>query len=81
MGSGREFDVEGLLRLWTEPLPPPGEAEAAFRAYYTDPVRVNGALLTAADLVARAAAMQGAFTETRREVLSLAAGAAALVQP
>ncbi|MFI6734065.1 hypothetical protein ACIBI9_14135 [Nonomuraea sp. NPDC050451] len=38
------FDVDDLLRLWTSPLPPAGEAEAAFREYYTDPVRVNGAL-------------------------------------
>src|SRR6266511_694063 len=34
--------VERLLRLWTEPLPLPAEAVAAFREAYTDPVSVNG---------------------------------------
>jgi ketosteroid isomerase-like protein len=65
------FDVEGLLRLWTSPLPEAREAEAAFRAYYTDPVRVNGAQLTVADLVGRAAAVQAVFAELEREVLDL----------
>ncbi|MEV0234555.1 ester cyclase [Nonomuraea sp. NPDC050786] len=65
------FDVDGLLHLWTSPLPPPGEAEAAFRTFYTDPVRVNGTLFTASDLVARAAAMQATFEDPEREVLDL----------
>ena len=69
--GGMAFDVDGLLRLWTSPLPPAGEAEAAFREYYTDPVRVNGALLTASDLVARARAMQATFEDPEREVLDL----------
>jgi predicted ester cyclase len=63
------FDVAGLLRLWTSPLP--GEAEEAFRGYYTDPVRVNGGLLTAADLVERASAMQAAIEDAEHEVLDL----------
>jgi hypothetical protein len=63
------FDIGGLLRLWTDPLP--GEAEEAFRAYYTDPVRVNGGLLTAADLVARATALRAAFDNPEREILDL----------
>ncbi|MFC4115286.1 ester cyclase [Nonomuraea zeae] len=65
------IDIQALLRLWTSPLPPQDEAEAAFRRFYTDPVRTNGALLTAADLVARARAMQATFEDPERELLDL----------
>ena len=66
------FDVERLLRLWTDPLPEDDDAAAeAFRQLYTDPVRVNGAMLTAGDMVARARAMQGALEEPEREVLAV----------
>jgi SnoaL-like polyketide cyclase len=65
------FDVESLLRLWTDALPADDEAAAAvFREVYTDPVPVNGVPLTAADLVARARAMQAALEQPEREVLS-----------
>ena len=63
------FDLEGLLRLWTDPLPEDDSAEDAFRAMYADPVRVNGAMLTAADLVARARALQRTFETPEREIL------------
>jgi hypothetical protein len=43
------------------PLPEAGDAKAAFRAFYTDLVRVNGAALTSAKLVAYAA-----FAEAER---------------
>jgi predicted ester cyclase len=66
------FDVAGLLRLWTEPLPDDdGAATAAFRAVYTDPVVVNGAPVTAADLVTRARTMQAALDGPDREVLGV----------
>jgi ketosteroid isomerase-like protein len=69
------FDVDRLLRLWTDPLPADdADAAAAFRALYTDPVRVNGADLTAADLVARARALQGVFEAPEREVLDVVEG-------
>ena len=46
------FDVERMLRLWTDPLPEDdGAAAAAFRELYADPVTVNGAPLSAADMV------------------------------
>ncbi len=64
-------DVERLLELWTDPLPDGPAAEDAFRALYTDPVTVNGASLTAADLVARARAVQGTFERVQREVVSV----------
>jgi hypothetical protein len=75
------FDVERLLRLWTEP-PPEDEAAAAaaFRELYADPVTVNGTPLTATDLVARARVMQSALERPEREVLAVAdAGASVAV--
>jgi hypothetical protein len=42
------FDLEALLRLWTDPLPEDDSAEDAFRAMYADPVTVNGATLLVA---------------------------------
>jgi hypothetical protein len=66
------FDVERLLRLWTEPLPADDDVSAArFREVYVDPVTVNGTPVTALDLVARARVMQGALEEPEREVLAV----------
>src|SRR3712207_3614278 len=66
------FDVERLLRLWSEPLPvDDGAAAAAFRELYADPVTVNGARVSTADLVDRARAVQHTFAAVRREVLSV----------
>ncbi|MGY1617971.1 ester cyclase [Geodermatophilus sp. SYSU D00691] len=67
------FDVDRLLRLWTEPLPDDEDAaQDAFRALYTDPVQVNGAAVSAADLVRRARALQAVFDRPEREVLDVA---------
>jgi predicted ester cyclase len=67
------FDVERLLRLWTDPLPEDdGAAAEAFRELYTDPVTVNGAQVSAAEMVARARAVQGVFADVEREVLEVA---------
>src|SRR3954454_6230387 len=69
------FDVDRLLRLWTDPLPDDAAAALdAFRALYTDPVSVNGTDLTAEDLVARAHALQEVFEEPAREVLAVVEG-------
>jgi hypothetical protein len=66
------FDVQRLLRLWTDPLPADdAAAAAAFAEMYSDPVTVNGARLTAADLVARARTMQAALERPEREVLGV----------
>jgi predicted ester cyclase len=54
--------VDRLLPLWAQPLPDGPAAEARFAEVYADPVTVNGASLTIADLVERARALQGAFT-------------------
>ena len=75
------FDVDRLLRLWTDPLPEDdGAAAAAFQELYSDPVTVNGIPLTGADLVARARVMQEALERPEREVLSVVdAGASVAV--
>ena len=66
------YDIERLLRLWTDPLPEDASAAAdAFRAVYTDPVSVNGTQLSAADLVERARALQATFDAPEREVLDV----------
>ncbi|MGY1784402.1 ester cyclase [Geodermatophilus sp. SYSU D00698] len=65
------FDVDRLLRLWTDPLPGGPAAEEAFRAVYTDPVTVNGRPLAAADLVARARAVQRTFERVERQVVAV----------
>jgi hypothetical protein len=67
------FDVERLLRLWTDPIPADDAAAAeSFRQMYADPVTVNGTPLTAADLVARARVMQNALEQPERTVLAVA---------
>ena len=68
------FDVDQLLRLWTDPLPDGDAAEDAFRTLYTDPVCVNGGQLTAADMVARARALQLVFDRPERKVLDVLDG-------
>jgi hypothetical protein len=75
------FEIQRLLRLWTDPLPEDDEAAAAaFRELYSDPVTVNGISVTAAELVARARVMQAALERPEREVLSVVdAGAAVAV--
>jgi ketosteroid isomerase-like protein len=65
------FDIEVLLDLWTRLPADPAEAGDAFRTLYTDPVVVNGATLTADDLVARAHALQQTYSPLRREVLDV----------
>ena len=65
------FDVEALLDLWTEPPADPVVAAEAFRTLYTDPVVVNGATLSADDLVARARALRQTFQPLGREVLDV----------
>jgi predicted ester cyclase len=68
------FDVDRLLRLWTDPLPEDSAAEAAFREVYADPVSVNGAPVSATNLVARARALHGVFDGLERQVLDVVDG-------
>ena len=66
------FDVDAMMRLWSEQLPDSEEeAAAAFRELYTDPVVVNGAELSVADLVARARAVHRTFDRRDNEILDV----------
>jgi predicted ester cyclase len=65
------FDIERLFQLWSEPLPDGPAAEAAFRELYTDPVLINGNLLTTAELVTLARGVQSAYDGVEREVLDV----------
>ncbi len=65
------FDVERLMRLWSEPLGEDDVAEGAFRELYTDPVSINGAPVAAAGLVARARGLQGVFDGLEHVVLDV----------
>jgi hypothetical protein len=60
--------VEDLMRLWTEPFAAE-EALTAFREVYSDPVSINDADVSVADLVERARALQRAFADLRIELI------------
>jgi SnoaL-like domain len=67
------FDVERLLKLWTDPLPTDDASAArAFGELYADPVTVNGTPLPVSDLVGRARVLQNALEQPEREVLAVA---------
>jgi hypothetical protein len=61
--------VDGLLRLWTEPMAETGDALAAFGALYTDPVSIKGVDVPLVGLVERARALQRAFADLRVEIV------------
>jgi predicted ester cyclase len=67
------FDVDRLLRLWTDPLPE-DDAAAAFREVYSDPVTVNGTPVGADGLVARARALQRVFDGPEWQMLDVVDG-------
>ena len=65
------FDLPALLDLWTQPPADDSDATDAFRRLYADPVQVNGATLTAADLVERARSLHQALDQVHREVIEV----------
>jgi SnoaL-like polyketide cyclase len=66
--SGTDY-IERLFAVWRDTPADDDEALAAFRALYTDPVRVNGVPLTAADLLARARTLGAAYEGLKLEVV------------
>jgi hypothetical protein len=60
------FDVDRLMRLWDAPIP---QDEAAFRTVYADPVVINGAKVTTAELAAMARELHTSLTDQSRTVL------------
>jgi ketosteroid isomerase-like protein len=65
------FDIDGLMDLWTQPTVDTADAVRAFQKLYHDPVVVNGAPISAEDLVGRARALQSTFETMHREVLEV----------
>jgi predicted ester cyclase len=62
--------VTRLLSLWSDGLPEDDEsAVRAFRELYTDPVPVNGTLLSATDLIGRARGLHAALAGLRHELV------------
>jgi predicted ester cyclase len=61
--------LERLLPLWTRPVGDEGDAQAAFGRVYADPVVVNGAPMTVAQLVDRARSLQQAFEGLSMQIL------------
>ena len=68
LGGVRDL-LERLLRLWTQPVGDHAEAEAAFGRVYADPVVVNGATTTVAELVDRARSLQQSFDRLSMQIL------------
>jgi len=58
-----------LFALWRVAPGEQGNAEAAFRELYADPVTINGTPMSVADLVARATALHRAFTDHEIEIV------------
>jgi hypothetical protein len=65
------FDIDGLLSLWSQDPGSDAEAAAAFGAFYTDPVVVNGNPVSLTDLVTRGATLRATFSDLRREILDV----------
>jgi len=64
--------LDRLVPLWTDPLDSRHDAAAAFREVYADPVTVNGAETSVADLVRRAGLLQQAFDQLGMHILDAA---------
>ena len=58
-----------LFELWSSPPDSNADPLAAFGAVYTDPVLINGAPMALTDLVARARALHGAFSDHEIEIV------------
>lgn len=71
--------VDRLMAVWLDPPADDAAGAAAFRAVYTDPVDVNGSAFTAADLLARARALQGTYSNQRHELLDVVVAPGRLV--
>jgi len=63
------INTDRLMGLWATPPADDVAALAAIRALYTDPVQINGATMTALDLLARVRGMQRSYSGLRHELL------------
>jgi hypothetical protein len=71
--------VDRLMAVWLDPPTDDEAGVAAFRALYTDPVHVNGASFTAADLLARARALHRTYSGLHHELLDVVVAPGRLV--
>jgi predicted ester cyclase len=64
-------DLDALLALWE--TSPAGRADPVgdFSALYADPVMINGSPIAVSDLVARATALNEAFSDSETELLDV----------
>src|SRR4051794_13212199 len=63
------IDTDRLMGLWANPAADDDAALAGIRALYTEPVQINGASMTALDLLARVRSMQRAYSGLRHELV------------
>jgi hypothetical protein len=61
--------VARLMDLWLDLPADDDDAVAAFRSLYTDPVQINGAAMTAAELFARARMLHSTYDGLRQELI------------
>jgi SnoaL-like polyketide cyclase len=73
------IDTDRLMGLWATPPADDDAALAEIRALYTDPVPVNGTMMTALDLLARVRGMQRAYSGLRHELVERVAAPGRLV--
>jgi len=66
MLGGMSFDIDRLMRLWDGPIP---QDDLAFGAVYADPVTINGAKVTIAELAAMARELHASLHDQSRTVL------------
>ena len=62
--------VQKLFNLWHQ-ADQTTDLEAAFGAFYTDPVLVNGVEMSTSDLVARARSLNAGFTDLTADILQV----------
>ena len=63
------IDTDRLMGLWATPPADDAAALAGIRALYTDPVQINGTMMTALDLLARVRGMERAYSGLRHELV------------
>jgi hypothetical protein len=73
------IDTDRLMGLWATPPADDDAALAGIRALYTDPVQINGTMMTALDLLARVRGMQRAYSGLRHELVERVAAPGRLV--
>lgn len=67
------LDLDRLLGLWSVPPADRHDAYADFAALYDDPVTINDSPTPLQDLVARAQAINEAFSDQQSEILDVVA--------